>query len=119
MDEETFRYDLQPLRIQGNWKVVFNNFTEFDIERDDNKNAFDYLAEDLLRLLYQTDENSTILAIDLSWYPDGNINGSYILVMVKDYDWLNPLEELRTRNKAEIVSHIEYWVDSGHFQQFL
>ena len=24
-------YELQPLRLQGGWKIEFNNFTEYDI----------------------------------------------------------------------------------------
>ena len=46
------------------------------------------LNEDLLQLKY-TRAN---IIIDLGWYPAHNCDeGNYILYLVKDYDWENPL----------------------------
>ena len=45
-------YELQPLRIQAEWKIGYNNFTEYD--RDIHGcNDFFELNEDLLRLYHE------------------------------------------------------------------
>ena len=112
-------FELQPLRIHSGWKVEFNDFTEYDLSVDDKSLAHTYLIEDLLQLSFTHKDNSTILLIDLGWYPDGDTDGSYKLYMIKDYNWDAPLEAFETKQKAEIISRIEYWVCYGFFNKYL
>jgi len=96
---------LQPLRIEPGWTVVINNkFCELD-PRDLDPNEDHWLwhfQEDTLRLVHEYYH----LVLDLGWYPDGNPNGHFTLVLVKD-DWDDPLFEHSTRDKQEIVELIE------------
>ena len=62
-------FELQPLRIPSGWTVQYNNFSEYDLEKDGEKYRFE-LVEDLLQL-----KNHNLL-IDLGyirlWMLQGN-----------------------------------------------
>lgn len=107
-------FELQPLRIQAGWKTEFNNFTEYDVNVHGEKYCFE-LNEDLIRL---TNEAAG-LTIDLGWYPSFDLNGSYILMLVKGDAWEKPLEKVVTRSKDEVISCIEKWVCYQCFSKYL
>ncbi len=117
MEQQPF--ELQPLRIQAGWKVEYNSFTDYDIELHNRNEMFSYLVEDLLQLSFHKEDGSDSLIIDLGWYPSGDANGSYKLLMVKGSDWSAPLETFETKLKSEVVSKIEYWVCYGFFRKYL
>ncbi|MBQ9519817.1 MAG: hypothetical protein IJR59_07985 [Firmicutes bacterium] len=99
-------YKLQPLRISAGWTVKYNNFTEYDPASDKDGLNSSELCEDLLQL-----KNGNIL-IDLGWYPEFDINGSYALYLVdstKEYPFDCPLEEFKSKSKSSIINKIEYW----------
>lgn len=98
-------YELQPLRIQGGWKVEYNSFTEYDIEKHGESDLFE-LNEDLLRL-YNEKAN---LMIDLGWYPAYDVDGNYVLELIKNFEWDRPLKRVVSKSKKEIVSDIEKWL---------
>jgi len=112
-------YELQPIRIPGGWKVEFNRFTEYDLMVHDKDDACLQLTEYLLRLSFFHDKSSTAITIDLGWYPDGDTNGNYNLIMVRDYNWVRPLEEFITKSKSDIVYRIEYWSCIGFYQKYI
>lgn len=107
-------YELQPLRIQAGWKIEYNNFTEYDMDIHGSKDLFE-LNEDLLRLCNE----KANLIIDLGWYPSHDINGKYLLLLVKDYKWDCPLEQIASNSKKEIIAYIEKWVCHDFFAKFL
>lgn len=72
-------YELQTLRIQAGWRIEYNNFTEYDMEIHGEADSHE-LCEDLLRLSYENEK----LIIDLGWYPNGDVDGSYLLLFVKN-----------------------------------
>lgn len=106
-------YELQPLRIQAGWKIEYNNFTEYDIDIHGSNDLFE-LNEDLLRL-YSEKAN---LVIDLGWYPCHDIDGKYMLSLVKDYKWDCPLVQITSKSKKEIIACIEKWVCHDFFAQY-
>ncbi len=108
-------FELQPLRISTGWTVAYNMFSEYDPEKDGAEYACE-LCEDLLQLKNQN------LLIDLGWYPQGDIEGSYTLCLVdaaKDSPFASPLEVFRTKSKQEVVYKIEYWTNYGFFSKYL
>lgn len=107
-------YELQPLRLQGGWKIEFNNFTEYDVRIHGEMDSIE-LSEDLLRL--SNDEANMI--IDLGWYPSFDTEGQYILELVKNYNWDQPLEKICTQSKSDIISTIEKWVCHDFFSKYL
>lgn len=112
--ERQMYYELQPLRIQAGWRIEYNNFTEYDMDIHGVDDLFE-LHEDLLRLRHINRK----LIIDLGWYPSYEIDGSYLLMFVKNFDWDNPLEQISTRSKKEIIACIEKWVCRGFFEKYL
>ena len=63
---------------------------------DENYKDCYELNEDLLQLKY-TRAN---IIIDLGWYPSHSCDkGNYVLYLIKNYDWDNPLDKVMTRDK--------------------
>lgn len=107
-------FELQPHRIQAGWIINYNNFTEYDPEIYDENDSQE-LSEDLLQL-------STVrgnLIIDLGWYLSGDPAGYYLLLLVKDFDWENPMEKLTSKSQRDVVASIEKWVCYGHYSKYL
>lgn len=108
-------FDLQPLRIPAGWTVKYNNFTEYDLQEDGGE--YDYeLNEDLLQL-----EHSNLL-IDLGWYPAMNIDGRYVMYLLDkkcENPFGSPIEKFESKSKKEIIEKLEYWMNAGHYQQYI
>jgi hypothetical protein len=47
----------------------------------------DCLREDLLQVAY----GESNLILDVGWYPQGDIEGSFSIFVIKDYDWSSPV----------------------------
>ncbi|MDE6591850.1 MAG: hypothetical protein K2K57_02145 [Oscillospiraceae bacterium] len=108
-------FELQPLRIPGGWNVKYNMFSEYDPDKDGAEYFYE-LNEDLMQL-----KNKNML-IDLGWYPEGDIKGSYKLVLVdtvKDSPFESPLEVFASRSKQEIIKKLEYWITPGFYSKYL
>ena len=86
---------LQPLRIPAGWTVAYNEFT--------SSNAHDDLKEDLLQLRHEIKN----LLVDLGWYPEGDQNGSYLLLLFEGDFEGTCLAEFRSVNREEIVEVLE------------
>lgn len=103
------------LHIHSGWIVKYNYFSEYDPKTDGSRHI-EELCEDLLQL-----ENNNLL-IDLGWYPEFDINGSYTLLLI---DTLNdnafdfPLMQFKTKDKNEILSKIENWMDYDFIKDYL
>lgn len=106
-------YELQPLRIQAGWKIQYNNFTEYDVDIH-GKNDLSELNEDLLQL-YNEKAN---LTIDLGWYPSHDVNGHYLLLLIKNFDWDSPVEQISSKSKKEMIKIIEKWVCHDFFAKY-
>jgi len=94
---------LQPLRIPTGWKVNWNMFDETDPNdfiEEDTILRWNF-TEDLLQL--QRDNNT----VDLGWYPEGKIDGNYLLVLIKEDNWAKPLFSFESKDKAAIIQEIE------------
>ncbi|MDE6567013.1 MAG: hypothetical protein K2K70_04665 [Lachnospiraceae bacterium] len=107
-------FELQPLRIQAGWRMEYNNFTEYDMDVHGEKYCFE-LNEDLIMLT----NDIANLTINLGWYPSFDLNGSYILYLVRNKDWNKPLEKVVTRSKSEVIACIEKWVCYECFSKYL
>lgn len=92
---------------------VPNRKQSYDIDIHGSNDLFE-LNEDLLQL----HNEKANLIIDLGWYPDHDINGAYLLLLVKDYKWDRPLEQITSRSKKEITACIEKWVCHDFFAKY-
>ena len=105
---------LQPLRVQAGWKITYNLFTEIDPTEE---NIDEFQGSSLLMIHHE----SANRLIDLSWRPERDINGRYILVVLNtlevfnpknntlelDVDWNNPHLEFESKSRAVIVEKLE------------
>ena len=106
---------LQPLRIPAGWKIVFNDFFMLDPVQytDCNDEFWRYFVEDMLYIVNERtlkkDKKTyrKTVAIDLGWYPEMDVNGEFVLYVIKDNDWDDPLAEFRSRSQVKIVDLIE------------
>lgn len=96
--------DLQPLRIPSPWIVTYNGFIGIDPQRlfEDDQKWLSFTSE-LLHLTH----HHTGLILDMGWSPEADPNGCYELSIIKDKDWLNPIEIYFTKSKEKIVNKIE------------
>lgn len=65
------------------------------------KNQTDLLKEDLLQISLAND-----LILDLGWYPEHNIRGKFILQIIKEYDWENPIYKKKINYNSDIFQKI-------------
>lgn len=108
-------FELQPLRIPAGWTVKYNTFSEYDPEKDGAEYSYE-LQEDLLQLANKN------LLIDLGWYPNGDVDGSYKLFLVDmngDRPFDMPLESFCSKSRQEVIYKIEYWTNYGFFSKYL
>lgn len=110
---------LQPLRIPSGWKVITNSFYNIDPTWDikiincDGVNIYDlYFTEDL----FHAQQSNLGFAVDLGWYPDGDKNGKYRLLLIKvengeeiedKFKWDCPIVDFESRSKQEIIEKLE------------
>lgn len=59
------------------------------------------LKEDLIQVQY----NESIL-IDIGWYPEFSTYGSFIVNVVENADWENPLEQCKAKSYRALVNCI-------------
>jgi hypothetical protein len=95
--------NLQPFRIPTGWKVQWNMFDEADpvfFTEEDSDYRYSFM-EDLLQL--QKDS----FTVDLGWYPEGKVDGEYLLVLIKNENWSEPIFDFSSRDKGRIIQEIE------------
>lgn len=106
--------NLQPLRITSGWSVCFNTFNEVDPSED---TIHEFQGSSLLIL---RNENANRL-IDLSWRPENDVNGHFLLNVLNtfevfnsnkntlDYetDWEHPFLVFESSNRIEVVTKLE------------
>lgn len=97
--------NIHPLRITEGWIVRYNNFREIDpkkLETEDDR--WFMFTESLLQLYH---EKSSI-TLDLGWYPDLSSDGNYLVLIVKNTDWDNPIQEFSSDDYTEVIDFIEF-----------
>jgi hypothetical protein len=67
----------------------------------------DILREDMGWIEYNNGE----YVIDYGWKPDFDINGEFIVYLVKDGDWDFPVKEMRSREIDVFLSNIQACID--------
>jgi len=97
---------LQSLRIPTGWEVSYNKFLEIEPNSLEKGNSiWIHFTQDILQLKYIF--KNVKLTVDLGWYPETEIDGTFRLAIIKNEEWENPLEVFESRSKVEIVEKIE------------
>lgn len=107
--------NLQPLKIPSGWNIEWNLLTETDPTED---TIHEFTGSSLLLISSHT----RLKAIDVSWRPEGDINGAYQLQVIYllpnfntktntlDYEgvWEAPELEFSTKNRLELVDKLNH-----------
>lgn len=107
--------DLQPLKIPSGWSVVWNLLSKTDPTED---NIHEFSGSSLLLL----NSPLRLKAIDVSWLPEGDINGAYQLQVIcllprfnsktniMEYEGIGEAPELEfsTKKRLELVDKINH-----------
>jgi hypothetical protein len=101
---------LEPLRIPGGWTVLWNAIYEENPE----ERFQDFQNEDIF--MARNDE----VCVDLGWYPAGDREGRYVLVVVVDVPeaddcdaWSDPRYRFETRIRLEAIKELERVLAQG------
>lgn len=81
-------------------KVIYNEFN-FDFSKS-LKEQENCLLEDILQISFQNN-----ILLDLGWYPELDFNGRFVLRVIKDYDWEEPLYEIEFKELGMISENIK------------
>jgi len=101
---------LVPLRIPAGWLISFNQFTQASPHLfidEDYKYKWEFNED-----IFQFENAYRKRLLDLSWRPEFDPNGEYILVLL-DVDylyWNQPLCEFRSRDINKIIEKTENWL---------
>ncbi len=107
--------NLQPLKIPSGWTIDWNLLTDTDPTED---TIHEFTGSSLLLISSHT----RLKAIDVSWRPEGDINGAYQLQVIcllpkfntktntLDYEgvWEDPELEFSTQNRLELVDKLNH-----------
>lgn len=97
---------LQPLRIPTGWEMSYNKFWEIEpneLKEDDD--SWMHFTQDILQMKYTFKKINLI--IDLGWYPETEVDGTFRLELIKNKDWENPIKTFESRSKKQIVEKVE------------
>lgn len=107
------RIPLQPLRIPIGWLVEWNTFSEAEASFSTYDDLSWEFSEDMLLLTHR----GAHVAIDLGWRPGHRADGAFVLTAARmrgdSTDWDNPLKQLRSRSKEQVVKVLEDWLQGG------
>ncbi|MCR5771462.1 MAG: hypothetical protein K6G87_09560 [Butyrivibrio sp.] len=85
-------------------EVIYNNFHISSTKTMEEQ--WDNLHEDLIQVEYEGG-----LILDIGWYPECDPTGRFIINLIKDYNWENPLKKIETKNICEMYSGINTIMD--------
>ena len=102
-------YEKLEFDLMNGWGVNNNKLLKIDIESIDNCDNFIWnkFSEDMLNII----NPSKSIIIDVGWYPKFDMNGRFVLLVIKNNEWTKPLETLVTRDVNKIIEKVNYVVN--------
>lgn len=83
-----------------NGVIIYNDFYLND--KISLEEQIDFLKEDMLQIQFSKD-----YLLDIGWYPEFDENGSFKIVIVKNFDWSNLLFKKECKNLVELKKYID------------
>ena len=80
-------------------EVIYNNFHISSTKPIEEQ--WDNLHEDLIQVEYEDG-----LLLDVGWYPECDPTGRFIINLIQDYDWENPLKKIEAKSIDEMHKSI-------------
>ena len=81
---------------------VKEKYIDFDVNKDAPlEKQINLLKEDILQVSYDND-----YLIDIGWYPEYELEGSFRVSVIKDYQWNNPILQKSCRDLNSLDEHL-------------
>lgn len=87
-----------------NVKSIRSN--DFINEKIPIKDQIDLLKEDLLQVIYKNN-----YLIDIGWYPESDIKGSFLICIIKDYQWDKLIMQKKCKNFYSLNSYLKEFIN--------
>lgn len=85
-------------------KIKYDNFNiDFTMPLNEQE---DDLLEDLLQIEFP---NNYLL--DVGWYPENDIEGQFVLTLIKNFDWQNPIYKYSCTSGVDLKKAYEVALD--------
>ncbi|MFB6496559.1 hypothetical protein [Bacillus haynesii] len=96
--------DYLRLRVPQGWTVSYNKLIDIDPDQleEDSDDWFNFTSS-----LLQLEHKESRLILDVGWYVDIDPSGTFYMLLIKNLDWDNPLEDMETRRPEKLVDNIE------------
>ncbi|WP_396335470.1 hypothetical protein [Bacillus sp. IG6] len=107
--------DYLRLRIPQGWTVSYNKLIDIDPDQleEDSDDWFNFTSS-----LLQLEHKESRLILDVGWYEDIEPSGTFYVLLIKNLDWENPLEDMDTRRPEKLVSQIEAILQNAAEQKY-
>ncbi len=92
-------------------RVTYNDF-EIDEEVSLGEQR-DQLKEDMLQISFPDN-----IILDIGWYPEFDLCGSFKIVVIKDFDWSDPIFYRQTRDLKILKKYFDLGVKFIKKQKF-
>ncbi|NVJ98004.1 MAG: hypothetical protein HWE25_07625 [Alphaproteobacteria bacterium] len=94
---------IQPLRVPESWMVHYNQFREFDLDNDTDPETWKLRKQ----TLWQGQCERRDRLMDLGWYPEGELEGTFRLQIYEGDFTGTLLFEFESHTRLEIVDQME------------
>ncbi|WP_160675256.1 hypothetical protein [Clostridium sp. C8-1-8] len=91
----------------GKGIVTYNDFN-IDITNPLENQIWE-LKQDLLQVNYSDKHDNTYI-LDIGWYPEFNLKGAFKIVLIRNFDWDNPMI-MKKSNYEDFYSILANCVD--------
>lgn len=85
-------------------KITYNDLDNINLDEPLENQRYK-LDQDLLQIKYGEE-----YIIDIGWYPDFSLDGSFIIQIIEDYDWDDPLLRKKV-TPANILTTLEETIE--------
>ena len=100
---------LQALKMRGGWQMIKNQFFDMDITEYENDDNLDF-TQDIMYMKTHTPIKEIKFGLLLVWDLDYDLKRQFCLKVIKEDDFMNPIEEFCSRDKNKIVDKIETYL---------
>lgn len=80
-------------------QIVYNTF-EIDFDKEYSE-QIDCLTENLLQVKF-----SDGYLLDIGWYPECDIEGGFLIQLIKDENWEAPIDQSRCRTQQDFIQNL-------------
>ncbi|NPC93070.1 hypothetical protein HOO54_12720 [Bacillus sp. WMMC1349] len=93
------------MKIPAGWSIDYLSLKNTDpryIDANDDAWLFDF-NQDLLQITHK----SKGLLLDIGWYPEGDSAGGYGIVLIRNENWEQPLEDTICNNPSKLINQLD------------